>query len=151
MQTSRFHWHWFQTNWTRHFSPRYSNGIKVGTAFKRIFEEIVSKLSVNFGNRNSQDSHKNWYPNPVLNFGFTEPKYSDKCCSNLPLKCHIFTIGNTHSRSARSPDLCFSGFVWNQLPRVGIITWLNDVITVPAYTVKCVVSSWFTMECANII
>ena len=43
------------------------------------FEEAVPKLSVNFGNRNSQDSHKDQYPGPVLNFGFTEPQYSDNC------------------------------------------------------------------------
>ena len=55
------------------------NGLRNGTAFKCIFEETVPKLSVNFGNRNSQDSHKNQYPGPVLNFGFTEPQYSDKC------------------------------------------------------------------------
>ena len=41
------------------------NGVKMGTAFKCIFEETVPKLSVNFGNRNS--------------FGFTEPQYSDRC------------------------------------------------------------------------
>ena len=34
---------------------------------------------------------------------------------------------------ARSSDSCSRGFVWNQLPRVGIITGSNDVITVPAY------------------
>ena len=39
---------------------------------------------------------------------------------------------------ARSFDSCCSGFVWNQFPRVGIITRLNDVITVQAYTcTKC--------------
>ena len=44
-----------------------------------MFEETVPKLSVNFGNRNSQDTHKNQYPGPVLNFGLTKPQYSDKC------------------------------------------------------------------------
>ena len=38
------------------FSPRHPNGIKNWTAFKRKFEEIVPKLSVKPGNRNSQDS-----------------------------------------------------------------------------------------------
>ena len=28
---------------------------------------------------------------------------------------------------------CSSGFVWNQVPCVGIITWSNDVLTVLAY------------------
>ena len=46
--------------------------MKIGTAFKYIFEETLPKLSVKFGNRDSQDSHKNQYPDPVLNFGFTE-------------------------------------------------------------------------------
>ena len=96
---SHFHWLWFQTNWSCHFSPRYFNGVRIGTAFKCIFEETVPKLSVAFGNCNSLDSHKNQYPSPVLNFGFKEPQYSDKCESNLLLKCHIFTIGiNIHKR-----------------------------------------------------
>ena len=72
----------------------YFIGVKIGTAFKCIFEETLPKLSVNFGNHNSQDSHKN----PVLNFSFTEPQCSDKCWSKLPLKCHIFAIGNIHRR-----------------------------------------------------
>ena len=78
------------------FSPRYFNGIKIVTAFKYIFEETMPKLSVNFENHVSQDSHKNQYPGPVCNFGFTAPQYSDKYWSNLPLKCHIVLIGNTH-------------------------------------------------------
>ena len=41
------------------FSPRYPNMIKNWTAFKHKFEETVPKLSVNSGNRNSPDSHKN--------------------------------------------------------------------------------------------
>ena len=52
--------------------------IKIETAFKCVFEETVPKLSVNFGNHNSQDSHKKQHPSLVLNFGFTEPQYSDK-------------------------------------------------------------------------
>ena len=36
------------------FLPRYFNGIKIVTAFKRIFEETLPKLSVNFGNHISQ-------------------------------------------------------------------------------------------------
>ena len=47
-----------------------------------------------------------------------------------------FTIGNTHIEDTVIPvrlSDCFSGFVWKQLPRVGIITWSNDVITVLAY------------------
>ena len=53
-----------------------SNGIK--NPLKCIFQETVPKLSVNVGNRNSQDSHKTLtrtdYSGPVLNFGFTEPQ-----------------------------------------------------------------------------
>ena len=37
----------------------YYNGTKIVTVFKCIFEETVPKLTVNFGNRNSQGSHKN--------------------------------------------------------------------------------------------
>ena len=40
--------------------------MKIITNFKCIFEEIVPKLSVNFGNHNLQDSHKNQYPSPVI-------------------------------------------------------------------------------------
>ena len=96
MQTSRCHWHWFQTNWKNHFSPRYFNGIKIETAFKCIFEETMLLLSENFGNHISQYSHKNQYPGPVSNFGFTASQYSVKCWSNLPLQCRIFLIFNTH-------------------------------------------------------
>ena len=53
------------------FSPRDPNGIKNWTVLKPKFKETVPKLSVNSGNRNSQGSHKNQYPDPVLNFGFT--------------------------------------------------------------------------------
>ena len=74
---------------------RMRNG-SIVTPCKCSFKEIVPKLSVNFGNRVSQDSHKNQYPGPDCNFGFTVPQYSDKCWSNLPLKCHIFLIGNAH-------------------------------------------------------
>ena len=83
---------------TYHFSPRYFNGIKIVTAFKCTFEETMSKLSVNFGNHISQDSHKNQYPCPVCNFGFTASHYSENCWSNLPLKCRIFLIGNTQRK-----------------------------------------------------
>ena len=37
------------------------NGMKIVTVFKCIFEETVPKLSVNFGNHISQDSHKNHF------------------------------------------------------------------------------------------
>ena len=119
------------------FSPRYPNGIKNWTAFKWKFEETVPKSSVNSRDGNSQDSHNSQYPDPVLNFGFTGPQYSDKCWLNLRLNCYIFTTGKTHTRR-RSTQLSWlsdsysSGFVWHQLPLVGIIMWLNDVITSPA-------------------
>ena len=60
------------------------------------WRNYMPKLSVNLGNHISQNSHKNQYPGPVCNFCFTASKYSDKCWSNLPLKYHIFLIGNTH-------------------------------------------------------
>ena len=59
------------------FSPCYLSGIKNETTFKRELEKAVPKLSVNSGNCNSLDSHKNQYPEPVLNFGFTKPQNSD--------------------------------------------------------------------------
>ena len=111
MQMSRCHWHWFYTNWTYHFSPRYFNGIKIATAFKYIFKDTMPKLSVNFGNHISQDSHKNQYPGPICNFGFTASLYGDKCWSNLPLQCRIFRIDNTlrsevTGSPVRSSDSC---------------------------------------------
>ena len=120
MQTSRCIWYWFQTNWIYHFSPRYFNGIKIVTAFKCIFEETVPKLSFNFRNHNSQDSHLIQYPGPVFNFGFMEAQYND----NLPLKCRIFPIGNTYRSyciNSAIYDSCSSWFVWNQLPCVGMM------------------------------
>ena len=77
------------------FSPCYFNGIlELLIVYRRNCAKIVSS----FGNGDSQDSHKNQYLGPVLHFGFTEPQYRGKCWSNLPLKCHIFTISNTHRR-----------------------------------------------------
>ena len=64
---------------TPFFSTLFLCDKKIGTVFKCIFEKTMPKLSENYGNRNSQDSHKNQYPGPVLNFSFTEPQYSDKC------------------------------------------------------------------------
>ena len=105
-----------------------------------LFKEIVQKLTVNFGNCISQDSHKNQYHCLVLNFSFTEPQYSDKCWSNFSLKCHIFTIACTqrrYSSTCWSSNSCSNRFIWNQLPRIIIIILLqgqkNDVITVPGY------------------
>ena len=51
------------------FPQRYPNGIKQNEQLIYKFEETVSKLSVNSGNHNLQDSYKNEYPDPVLNFG----------------------------------------------------------------------------------
>ena len=93
MQTSRCHWHWFQTNWTYHFSPRYFNGIKIVTAFKKC---ILKQLCHNCKPILEIVSHKNQYHDPVCNSGFTEPQYSDICWSNLLLKYHVLLIGNTH-------------------------------------------------------
>ena len=59
----------------------------------------MSKLSVNYGNRNLQDSHKNQNPDPVWNFDFTESQNSDKCRLNLRLNWYIFTIGKTHTEN----------------------------------------------------
>ena len=57
----------------QHFSPYYFNGIKIGTAFKCLFEETVPKLSI-WKSRTNIPSH-----DPCLEFRFTEPQYSDKC------------------------------------------------------------------------
>ena len=98
LQTLHCHWHCFQTNWAYHFLHVVSIGIKIVTALKCIFKETMPKLSENFGNHISQDSHKNQYPGHLCNFGFTAPQCGDKCWSNLLLKCYIFLIGNTHRR-----------------------------------------------------
>ena len=47
--------------------------------FSDAFLKKLQQMSVNFGNRISQNSHKNQYPGPVCKFGFTEPQYSDRC------------------------------------------------------------------------
>ena len=53
-----------------------------------VFEETVPKLSIKFGNRNSQDSHKKQYPGPALNFGFTEPQMLIKFAAEVPHLYH---------------------------------------------------------------
>ena len=101
MQTSRCHWHWFQTNWTYYFSPCYFNGIKIATAFKCIFEETMQKLSVNFGNHISQDSH-NQYHGPVRNYGLMH----HNTVTNVDQICHYCAVSFsmvTHTEVTGSP------------------------------------------------
>ena len=50
------------------FSTLFQWENKIVTASKCLLEETVPKLSVNVKNRKN---HKNQYPSPVLNFGFT--------------------------------------------------------------------------------
>ena len=85
---------------------------------KCIFEETMPKLSVNFGNHISQDSHKNQYPGTICNFGFTELQYSNISWSDFDsgMPYLSFLIGNTHRSNARSSDSRSGWFVWNQLP-----------------------------------
>ena len=89
--TPHCHWHWCQTNWTNHFSPRYFNGTTIVTAFKCIFEETMPKLSVNFGNYIAQDSHNHQNPGPVCNFCFTAPQYHNTV-TNVDQICHWIAI-----------------------------------------------------------
>ena len=100
----------------------------------------MPKLSVNFWNRNSQDSHKNQYPGPVLNFGFIRNHNTvtnvDQICRWSAISLSLVAHTEDTVLPARSSDSCSGGFVWNQLPRVGIITWSNDVIAVPTYKNK---------------
>ena len=138
MQTSRFPpWRWFQTNWARHFFSTLFQWDK-NILLLNVYLKKLPKLSVHFGNRNSQGS-QNQYPDPVLNFGFTEPQYSDKCWSI----CHWNTISlplekHTHKISMIIRFMV-SGFIGTSyLARVGIITWLNDIINVPKNIVVAV-------------
>ena len=84
-------------------APRYFYGIKLGTAFK--CSPHLNKLYQNrkyiFGTHNSQDSYKNQYPGPVLNFGFTEPqiqwqmliKFATEMSLPLPLvTCQYYSL-----------------------------------------------------------
>ena len=54
-------------------------------------------------------------------------KFAADVPGTLPLVTH------TEDLPAQSSDSYSFGFVWNQFPHVGIITWPNYVITVPAY------------------
>ena len=74
------------------FSPRYVSGIKIVTAFKCIFDKAMPKLSVSFRNHISQDSHKNQYPGPTCNFGFTSFQNSGKCWSNFRWSAISFSL-----------------------------------------------------------
>ena len=62
--------------------------IKIVTASKCTFEETMPKLSVNFGNHISQDSHNNQYSAPVCNFGFTVQQMLIKFAAELPYLFH---------------------------------------------------------------
>ena len=57
----------------------------------------------------------------------------DQICRWSAISLPLVTHTENTVLLAWSSDSCSGGFVWNQLPRVGIITWSNDVITVPAY------------------
>ena len=132
MQTSRCPWHWFQINWTHHFSPRYFNVINIVTA--------LLKRSVNFGNHIWQDFHKNQYPGPVRNFGFTTPQNRGKYWSKLLLKCHITHTEVTVS-PARSSDSCYGWFCLEPVTtcRYGsIIKWRQHCIC------ACVTVLWYS-------
>ena len=119
MQTSQFPWHWFQTNWGHVFSLGYSNRKKT-----KLLLNIWEKLPI--GNCKT---HKTRKPMFRLEFWFHRAKML--ITWNLSLSAISFTIGKTHRRSAWSSNSWSSGLVWNQLPRVCIVTWLNDVITLP--------------------
>ena len=147
MQTSRCHWHWFQTKWTYHFSPSYFNGIIIVTAFKCIFEETMLKWLVNFGNHISQDYHKTNIQVPSVISVLLHQNTVTKCLSNLPLKRPSFSLV-THTgvtvSSVQSSDSCSGLFAWNQLPRVG---WKRNKMTSSLYqriTSKChfYISGW---------
>ena len=52
--------------------------------------------------------------------------------SPILILTELFPYPKAGNLQEYTPLLSSSGFVWNHLPRVGIITWLNDVITSPA-------------------
>ena len=110
VQTSRCHWHWFQTNWTYHFSPRYFNGIKIVTAFKCIFEETMSKLSVNFGIKSHKTLIRTNIPAPsVISVFCTTIQWQMliKFAAEVPYLSHV-TVS-----PVQSSDSCSVWFVWN--------------------------------------
>ena len=92
------------------------------------FWRMMPKFSVNL----EIISHKNQYPIPICNFGFNEPQYSDKCWSNLLLKCHIFFTCNTHMCITCAIIWFMLWLVWS-LEAV-TMCWcdsiINDIITV---------------------
>ena len=92
------------------------------------------KLSVNYRNCKSKDSHKNRSPSPVWNFGFTKAQYSDKvdqiCCwsaMSLPSVTHR----EDTVLLVRSSDSFSSGFVWNQFSLYQVIFPTNVVSSSP--------------------
>ena len=76
----------------KHSSPCYFNEITIGTAFRFFSWGNCAKIVVNM-EIVTHKTHENQYPGLVLNFGFTA-----NVDQKLPLKCHIFIIGNTHRR-----------------------------------------------------
>ena len=75
----------------------------------------------------SQDSHKNQYPSPICNFGSFEPQYSDKCWSNLLLKCHNFSLV-THTVVAVLPAWSSDSSVWLVCVEPVTMCWCDSII-----------------------
>ena len=145
MQTSRFHWHWFQTNWTYHFSPCYFNGIKIVTAFKCYFKETMPKLSVNFGNHNSQHLTRTDLQArsgiSVLRNHSTVTNLDQNCRWSaicFPLVTH--TEDTVLSLIISVIIHTLVGLFGTSFHMLVLTIWSNDVITVPAYCGMFIVS-----------
>ena len=80
----------------------------------------MPKLSVDFGDHISEDSHKNQYPSPSVilvllhHNTVTNVDQIYRCCD-----VSFSLVTHTQESPARSSDSCSGWFVWNRLPRVG--------------------------------
>ena len=118
--------HRCQANWTYHFSSCYFNGIKIVNVVKCIFEEIMPKLSVNFGNI----SHKTLTRINILVPSVIWVLLHHDTVTNVDQICRWSAISFSliaHTEVTVSPawssNSCCGWFVWNQLH---VLVWRHN-------------------------
>ena len=127
MQTSQFPWHWFQTNWACYFSPHYPYGMKNRTASKCLFE-AVQKLSVKL----EIITHKSLTRTNFMVLSWILDLQNHNTATNvIKFSDEMPLVKHTEDKHDHSIHGLVGLFGTIYLAFVSL-TWLNDVITVPA-------------------
>ena len=76
MQTSRCHWHWFQTNWTYNFSLCYLNGKNLGAHFEGSCRKREQKFRRKMPGCFAVECQHHSMRNPLPDFSFPNSRFS---------------------------------------------------------------------------